>query len=251
MKKNQLLILDGKKRKILFRGKCLNVLNLCQAMCCREWAVSLSNDEFNSGKYKTKKFCVPTNKDCLRQKADCLNIRYEILRKKDGSCIYLTQQNRCAVYHERPQVCRDFSCRNGWRLSFVVPAKNKKRQDKERRQGVTGFPVKLLKETMHFLPNPLIKLKTIFYSPKKKEVFLVMKAIGICELVRNKEDLKNPKINDSRLWQLFCLFDGKSDLAKVFALFNKTNGGLFSWDEFCEIAGLFCRQNLLMFKNPL
>jgi len=29
-----------------------------------------------------------------------------ISRKKDGSCLFLTKENKCAVYHVRPAICR-------------------------------------------------------------------------------------------------------------------------------------------------
>ena len=29
-----------------------------------------------------------------------------IRRKKDGSCLFLTKENKCAVYHVRPAICR-------------------------------------------------------------------------------------------------------------------------------------------------
>ncbi len=39
------------------------------------------------------------------ESADENGVRW-IIRKKDGSCHFLTRDNRCAIYDVRPQVCR-------------------------------------------------------------------------------------------------------------------------------------------------
>jgi hypothetical protein len=30
--------------------------------------------------------------------------------KGDGSCVYLSKENRCTIYEQRPEVCRQFNC---------------------------------------------------------------------------------------------------------------------------------------------
>ncbi len=45
------LELDGKKRKLLIHGSCLEALSICSA-CCREWTINLSLEEFQSGIYE-------------------------------------------------------------------------------------------------------------------------------------------------------------------------------------------------------
>lgn len=38
-----------------------------------------------------------------------------VLPYVDGRCVYLGKDNKCSVYSERPNLCRQFSCTSGWK----------------------------------------------------------------------------------------------------------------------------------------
>ena len=111
---------DGKQRKVVFRGDCQEMRSVCQAMCCREWEVGISAEEFASGRYEAEVLCVMTDKTCPVVSQSCINRRYRLSKSEDKSCVYL-EENRCRIYEERPRTCRDFLCQGGWRLASVFP----------------------------------------------------------------------------------------------------------------------------------
>ena len=40
----------------------------------------------------------------------------KVLPYVDGKCIFLSEDNLCEVYEKRPELCRKFSCTNGYNL---------------------------------------------------------------------------------------------------------------------------------------
>lgn len=74
--------------------------------CCRLFLINLTEKELNSGKFLTESF----NHDHFEDFASIEEYGLNILKKNDDeSCIYLLD-NKCSVYDNRPEVCRDFSC---------------------------------------------------------------------------------------------------------------------------------------------
>jgi hypothetical protein len=151
--------LDGKKRKLLLQGSCLELRALCAAACCREWRVDLSLDEYQSGLYQAEPMCVLNDKVCDKPVAACIQRTFQLKRTADGACVHLDEASQCSIYENRPKVCRNFSCQGGWRLASVFPVGG---------DGKTA-PAKLDKETfvqrladdMVFVTHPLIKLHTV------------------------------------------------------------------------------------------
>ena len=75
-------------------------------ICCRLFFVNLTEEEYFSEKYKTQfeEFGLINN---FHKATACgANI---LKTKKDGSCIYL-EQNNCSIHKTRPQICRKFFC---------------------------------------------------------------------------------------------------------------------------------------------
>lgn len=76
----------------------------CDAICCKENYVPLTEGEVKSGKYDAvfnSIFNFETKK---------LESGYFLKRKKDGSCIYLNELNLCTIWKERPTACRIYIC---------------------------------------------------------------------------------------------------------------------------------------------
>lgn len=75
-------------------------------LCCRLFSVNLTEEEYQSGKYRTQ-FEELGFVDDFRKAAACgTNI---LKQKEDGGCIYL-KGNKCSIHEIRAQVCREFFC---------------------------------------------------------------------------------------------------------------------------------------------
>ncbi|MEE9525214.1 MAG: YkgJ family cysteine cluster protein [Candidatus Woesearchaeota archaeon] len=73
-------------------------------VCCRLFLINLSEEEYNSKKYKTMfdEF-VPDFQEAELIGANILK------QKEDNSCIYLKQE-KCSIHSSRPKSCRNFFC---------------------------------------------------------------------------------------------------------------------------------------------
>lgn len=76
----------------------------CNAACCKqfgnhEYAVALFPDEHYLGE-------IEISQDALGGKA---------LPYVNGKCIYLDNNDKCTIYLNRPQLCRNFNCCDGYK----------------------------------------------------------------------------------------------------------------------------------------
>ena len=234
------MILDGKNRKVYFDGSCLEVAKLCEAMCCRQWVVNLDNDEFRSGLYKTVVFCKLHKDSCKNIKISCMNREYQLERKKDGSCIYLSPNNKCSIYKKRPKVCVDFSCKEGWMLSREA-AKSEPDNGRFVRQN--------LKFDMFFIINPLIGLKGVFYLKEKKDLFFLEKVIYGCGLLSLHSKFNNPVISGDSLFYIIKLFNGKNDLKDIYRIVKKKYNSNLPKECFLKIVELLYLHQIIIFKH--
>ena len=249
MKKSQKLKLDAKNKKISFgNGNCDEVRYLCEAICCRTYDVNLSEKEFRSGKYKAREVCRLTGKECENKDSSCINREWWLERRSDRSCVYLGKDNRCSIYPDRPQACKNFYCRDGWQISFAYLPMNRERE-KKRKKGLDEYIMETLKEDMKFVSNPLTRLKTLFYSGEKKELHLVKDVTNKCGLVTSRRDFANPGLDDKALMDLMTFFDGTRDLKTVRRDMNKKLDTALSKEDFYRIIWLFNSEGLIMFKH--
>lgn len=79
------------------------------ATCCKMFLINLSEEEYNSGKYKTQFQDFGIVKDFAEAELTAANI---LPRKKDGSCIYL-ENSRCSIHETKPLSCKKFFCASG------------------------------------------------------------------------------------------------------------------------------------------
>jgi Fe-S-cluster containining protein len=78
---------------------CEERLPICKAVCCR-LSFSLNASEVESGTVKWD-----------------LGRPYHIRQEQDGYCTHLSRAGQgCNIYHDRPRVCRRYSCANDTRI---------------------------------------------------------------------------------------------------------------------------------------
>lgn len=77
----------------------------CHAACCKqnghEFAVLLRGDEITRFK--------PWATGRLFQSGERSNVEM-VLPYRDGRCVFLGDDDRCMIYDDRPQSCREFEC---------------------------------------------------------------------------------------------------------------------------------------------
>ena len=195
------LTLDGEKRKLTLNGRCFEVLDLCKAMCCRRWDVSLLPEEIKSGLYKIQIFCFSTDKNCENELLSCLYREYRLEKKSDGACVYLNKKNKCSIYGKRPKACRKFNCKQGWELSSIYrPLEDKININNNKlignycsqnlvKQKLFFVHAKIEKDFTHklndkmlFVLSPLEKVENLFYLKRKNKVIVFFKAVDKCGL---------------------------------------------------------------------
>ena len=88
---------------VIQEPKCRN----CNAECCRTGAVALTSEECISDFYETKRRGLWQVNEIGDK--ECVGMAV-ILKRKNGICIYLTEDNLCSIYDKRPLVCRTYTC---------------------------------------------------------------------------------------------------------------------------------------------
>ena len=78
----------------------------CVAACCKQWgpdyAVLLRGDE-------VRRFA-PFAMDVTIEREDRQLVVEKVLPYVNGRCQFLGPDDRCTIYDDRPQSCRDFEC---------------------------------------------------------------------------------------------------------------------------------------------
>jgi len=244
--------LEGSKRKLLLRGKCLDLLPLCEAMCCREWEVAVSPEEYASGLYQAEAGCRVTQGACTHKEGPCRNRSYALSRTPDGTCTHLGSDHRCTIYETRPRVCREFTCQGGWRLASVFAWPERAR--------VPAAPmtkadfIARLSDDMTFVPHPLIKLCTIFYrkdkdkdkDKDKREVIFVKKIVGGCAMFNTRDDLHHPLLTEAHLLALADLFNRKDSLGVTLRSFRGICAVDLAQQDFFELVWLLNRHHIIL-----
>jgi Fe-S-cluster containining protein len=237
--------IDGEKGRVIFRGDCLEVLPVCQGFCCRvTWDIPITLDEYTTGLYEVEKYCLLTDKECEREVETCLNMRYRLKKNKNGACIHQDRDNKCSIHENKPRVCREFSCRGGWRLGSVFPAddENKSSNTKMKKEDF----IERVRDDLTFVLHPLLKIHTVFYLKKKKKIVFVKEMVGNCGKFHTSESFHNPKLNDEMLFGLIHLFGKKDTLQDLRQRFCKQCGVHLEKQEFYEIVWLLNKHQIIL-----
>lgn len=235
---------NGKQRKVIFHGDCQEMRNVCQAMCCREWEVGISAEEFASGRYEAEVLCALTDKTCLEVSRSCINRRYRLSKREDRSCVYL-EESHCRIYEERPRTCRDFLCQGGWRLASVFPVTSASSGQKPPLLSKEIF-MEHVTEDMTFVLHPLLKLHTVFYLKPRQEIIFVKEMVGACGKFNTRDSFDFPQLDDSRIMALIELFGRKEPLEKIYRSYCEQDTAILTLKEFYEILWLLNKHNILL-----
>lgn len=99
MSPNQVEI-DGKRRRLVLHGSCLDLLAICAGACCREWRVGVTLAEHASGLYASQRTCALTQKACEKEVSRCPNLIHELKKDREGACVHLGEDYRCSIYEQ-------------------------------------------------------------------------------------------------------------------------------------------------------
>lgn len=238
---------NGKKGRLLFRGSCLEVLPLCEGVCCRiDWAISITLDEYESGLYEVDVICSLTGKECEKDVDTCIDRSYRLKRKEDGSCVYLDSNNKCNIYENRPRVCRDFSCKGGWRLVSVFPVDDKSKSPGAKMEMEKEDFIERLRDDMTFVLHPLLKLHTVFCLKAKGEIIFVKEMVGQCGKFNTRDSFDNPKLDDDKLLGLINLFSRKDTLQETRQRFCSQYDVDLTKTEFYETVWLLNKHSIIL-----
>jgi hypothetical protein len=235
--------LSGKERKLVLNGSCLDLLPWCEGMCCRWLDVGLTCQEYESGAYEAERFCLLTSESCKETQPACPNRRLLLRKGSDGSCVYL-QDNKCSIYATRPQACRKFTCKGGWRLATVFPLESA--ADASTGPGGKDQFISSLTDEMVFVRHPLVKLVTLFYLEEKKTVVFVARFAGSCRLLAIREPFSDPHLARRDLLDLIALFEAKDSLGEVRRQFAANHGRVLEKRELDEAVWLLSKSRVIM-----
>jgi Fe-S-cluster containining protein len=238
--------LDSKTgRIVLFTKKCIDELHRCKAMCCRILStVYPTKTELEEKLYEIDEICLLTEKACEKEIETCINREYRLKKQPDGSCIYLDQNNRCGIYERRPDMCKIFFCRSGWRLAGILPEKGQEEPSSTKMEK-SSF-IERLKDDMIFVFHPLIKLHAVFYLQKKKEIIFLKEMIGTCKKFNSREGFYNPNLNENQITALIDLFERKDALKTISQRFCDQQQISLVQNEFYEIVWLLNKHNIIL-----
>ena len=102
---------------------------------------------------------------------------------------------------------------------------------------------------MIFVPNPLVRLKTIFYSEERKEATFVKKAINKCGFITKRHGSVNVASADKILLRLAALFDGKRNLKDIKEHLEKEFAPDLSVMKFDAMVWMLNGENIIVFKS--
>lgn len=94
-----------------------DICYFCNAPCCKENFVPLTDKEVKSKKYDA------VYESIFNLETKKITAGYYLRRKKDGSCIYLNKFDLCTIWRERPLACRVYVCeklKKSWTIYIKV-----------------------------------------------------------------------------------------------------------------------------------
>jgi Fe-S-cluster containining protein len=243
--------LDVEKGRItLFRGKCIDELPNCEAMCCRICSTVIpTSAELQSGGYEISKICLLTEKECEKEVEICINREHRLKKRPDGSCIYLDEDSRCSIYENQPQMCRTFFCRGGWHLAGTFP-EDERAETTPIKMERADF-VARVRDDMTFVPHPLLKLHTVFYAKAKEQITFLKEMVGTCGRFYTRDSFQYPQLDDDLLLRLIHLFDSKDTLQEIRQRFCDRHGVNLTKGEFYEIVWLLNKHQIVLESRNL
>jgi Fe-S-cluster containining protein len=237
--------LDGKNRKLVMLGSCLELLPLCAAACCREWREGISFEEYRSGLYQAEQMCALTDKACDLPVAVCVHRTYQLKKNADNACFHLDELNhQYQIYENRPKTCRDFSCQGGWRLASVFPIAEVAQTASPELKRETF--VECLTEDEIFITHPLIKLHAVICLPARREIIFIKQMVGACGKFNGRDNFPYPQLNDELVLALIHSFNNQDSLKEIHQRFYAQHALSITTSEFTDIVWLLNKHNLIL-----
>ena len=238
--------LNGREGLLFFRGTCQEEIENCQAMCCRiKWDVGLTSEECATGTYRYEAICTIDGNKCIGKLPQCINRRHRLANSATECCIYISEDNTCAIYDRRPQVCRDFSCKNGWMLNSVKSLSSELDLKLRPAPQQKAYLPSLHSEAV-LTRNPLVGLKAVFFSPGTGELILVQKPLTKCSVSSSRIILHCRIWSDKSIKAFVDLFDGKLNLETLIAAFGLQESTDFSAEDINEMVQALIRHLTLI-----
>jgi hypothetical protein len=206
--------------------------------------VFLSAEEHASGQYNSEAFCHLTVKACRDTARPCLNRRYRLSKRVDNSCVYL-QDSCCGIYDNRPQVCREFQCKNGWDLSRVISNNEAFPDSKPSPTKGEDFIGRLTEDAV-FVPHPILKVHAVFYLKPRREIIFVKEMAGSCGKFNTRENFDYPQLDDDHILRLINLFNHKEPLRQIYRRVCSHAGEILAQPEFYSIVWLLNKHNIVL-----
>lgn len=251
MKKLSKVILDAKNGKLYFGdGNCNEVREYCEAICCRKYDVTITEEEFKSGFYEVRDICVLTKDDCEPRREICESKVHILKKREDGACIYLDGNSKCSIHDKRPQACRDFECTDGWTISAGLGSLARS-VDSKRPASARELAAEVLKDEMVFRLNGSARIKTIFYTREKGEVLLVKEIKNHCGLVSSRRSFENDAVTEDMLFFVIELLNGINTLIDIRRKLNDKFKSNLTREDLAEILNMFYAEALVVFNRGM
>ena len=100
-------------------------------------------------------------------------LAHYLKKLKNKACFYLKPDNRCSIYFKRPKVCRDFTCRTGWKLSSADAGRLKPSDQRKIQKSAQKRFMEKITPDARFTPVKDVRLKLCYYQPEKKKIFFI------------------------------------------------------------------------------
>lgn len=243
------LSLDPENHTVRFTGTCPEVLDTCQALCCRHWDIALTEEESATGLYDTEKICRLDHARCTKPKQDhpCIQRGYRIKKKADGACLYLDQQNRCRIYAFRPILCRNFSCENGWKVSPISRSRSSDRFDFDMDTALASY-TEMPEITTRLIQNPLITTK-VMRAGKKNGCTLNMRLQTACRPSYLRFSGLPAKKTRSIIMALLTCCTIERSLRELYDVYKKTIGKSVKRKDFIRVIMFLLDHEILIARQ--
>ena len=236
---------DGKDRRIVFHGDCLEMHPICEAFCCRIWPAEMTEEEYASGRWESETVCILTHKPCTDNTRPCLSRQYQLRKREDGCCVYL-DENRCSIYSDRPKNCSTWHCRDhDWVLS-PGPLKNQPPSNEKNPTLTCETFVKHMKPNLVFVPHPLLKVHTVFVRKPQHDIIFVKEMVGACGKFTTQDTFDYPRLDDDGVMELIDLFNRKEPLGQIYQDFCVQHPDVLTQQDFFEIVWVLNKHNIVL-----
>jgi len=174
----------------------------------------------------------------------CVERSYRLAKRDDHSCVYL-EDDLCSIYAQRPNVCREFRCQGGWRLSGVFPPEASAAVARPLELDKEAF-VERLNDALTFVQHPLLKVRAAFYLKPRREIVLLKETVGACGKSSSRDAFDYPSLDDDSIMTLIDLFGRTEPLGEVHRRFVSQTSCDLTLHDFYEIVWILNKHSVVL-----